>query len=207
MRELERLSVCSRCARVYGSAQDVWGHSRQVLRQSCDCDGEDRTQPGTRWYGYDFNEHTTLCYCCGREPLKSGYKFSVWFCEVCKKQVFAFNKSYGMAVIPVGRHSLMNGIFLQGDPEPKWRDIEQFHGELMNFADSIGVLEEWSKQVVKRQLAALGPVVSQNLVFYLQELELREKNPRPGLPAPLSKKEAFEALTQFILSGGDEQPS
>ena len=82
-------------------------------RQRCQC--PDKVPAGgSRWPGYDFNEHLHLCECCGAEALPSGSKWSVWFCDECKAMVLDLNGRAGFSAIPIGRHSLMNGVGLSG---------------------------------------------------------------------------------------------
>ncbi|HWW53634.1 MAG TPA: hypothetical protein VNY84_07690 [Acidimicrobiales bacterium] len=72
--------------------------------QRCTCERVD-----DRWPGYDFNQAWELCHCCGAEVLKSGSRWSLWFCEECNARVLAFNEVAGPRVIPIGRHTMMNG--------------------------------------------------------------------------------------------------
>jgi hypothetical protein len=44
--------------------------------------------------------------------VSSGSKWSLFFCEDCKMRVVAHNQGAGRCVIPIGRHSIMNGVFL-----------------------------------------------------------------------------------------------
>ena len=83
-----------------------------VSRQRCRC--PDKVPEGRTWPGYDFNEHLHLCECCSMMVLRSGSRWSVWFCEACKGRVDELNRTAGGCVIPIGRHSLMNGVGVSG---------------------------------------------------------------------------------------------
>ena len=83
-----------------------------VSRQRCRC--PDKVPEGRTWPGYDFNEHLHLCECCSMMVLRSGSRWSGWFCEACKGQVDELNRAAGGSVIPIGRHSLMNGVGVSG---------------------------------------------------------------------------------------------
>jgi hypothetical protein len=48
------------------------------------------------------------------EPLPSGSRWSVWFCAACKDRVVELNSAVGRAVIPIGRHSMMSGVSIEG---------------------------------------------------------------------------------------------
>jgi hypothetical protein len=98
------LLICPACLDLFHE-----GGRGRALAQQCRCRPRGRT-----WPGLDFNEWARLCDCCVGELLTSGWRFSVWFCDECKPRVWELNKRHGYAVVPVGRHSLMNGVFLSG---------------------------------------------------------------------------------------------
>ena len=84
----------------------------EASRQRCRC--PDKVPSGAKWPGYDVNEHLHLCECCSMVVLPSGSRWSVSFCEECKQRVDELNESVGRCVIPIGRHSLMNGVGVAG---------------------------------------------------------------------------------------------
>jgi hypothetical protein len=87
--------VCGRCNRIRG---EVPGR----FRQHCRCDPENGEE---RAPGYDFPTATELCRCCGCQLVRSGSKYSFWFCDPCLELVRGFNDQVASYVIPVGRHS------------------------------------------------------------------------------------------------------
>jgi hypothetical protein len=91
------------------------------------CEGRWKVDPSGApedgWPGFDFDTYLELCRCCGIEPLKSGSRWSPFFCDACKERVIAFNRACGRWVIPIGRHSMMHGVLLAADvdlEEAKW---------------------------------------------------------------------------------------
>ena len=106
-----------------------------LSRQRCRC--PDKVPEGPAWPGHDLNEHLHLCECCSMVVLRSGSRWSVWFCEACHQRVFELNESAGGGVIPVGRHSLMNGVGVAGREVSSAGDdeldaiAEAFLGDLM----------------------------------------------------------------------------
>ena len=100
--------LCAKCFDPY-----EWRLQGAITRQHCRCTDEDRGQE-SRWPRHDYNEHLHLCECCGMEPLRSGSKWSVWFCNECKALVDELNSRARFSAIPIGRHSLMNGVGLSG---------------------------------------------------------------------------------------------
>ncbi len=104
--DVSLMKVCRLCGGLSGElfSEGLW------LHQKCRCE---RTGD-ERWPGHDFNEAVCLCAACGLAPLASGLKWSVWFCEPCKKTICALNDACQTYVIPIGRHSFM-GCRWQGE--------------------------------------------------------------------------------------------
>jgi hypothetical protein len=113
--------------------EDVWSktpetgmgkdtHPNFMLCGTCHGLYEDKPQPGfatpqrcacsrtdePTWPRYDFNEHIHLCECCRLVPLRSGSRWSVWFCEECKARVRNL-KQHHRAVRDPYRSALADG--------------------------------------------------------------------------------------------------
>ena len=58
-----------------------------------------------KWDGYDINEWIRLCDCCLAVPMRSGSKWSPFFCNNCRPGIVAAKRG-----IPIGRHSMMNRV-------------------------------------------------------------------------------------------------
>ncbi len=95
--------------------------------------------------------YVELCYCCGIEPIKSGSRWSVFFCDECKDCVLSFNRRSGQWIIPIGRHSLMHGASLGAG-----EDARLFTGQLRGLGDAIGHLGEWASDRVWRNVMSLS---------------------------------------------------
>lgn len=89
---LSEMRICRRCSYLY----DTVDHR---CRQACSWDRKGQ-EP---WPNSDFNEHTCLCRCCVSEPLRSGSRWSVWFCDECKARVIALNKLVGFSAFSGGK--------------------------------------------------------------------------------------------------------
>jgi hypothetical protein len=109
------MAVCGDCFEIYGPwryKQEISKRPNSVLWQFCggECPSRNK-KPGItlkdeseeKWPGFDFNTIVELCYCCGQEELKSGSRWSVWFCEECKEKVIDFNTRFQQTIIPIGR--------------------------------------------------------------------------------------------------------
>jgi hypothetical protein len=104
----------------------------------------------------DFDCPAELCRCCGQQLLRSGSRWSVWFCTPCKKRVFSLNHRARTCVIPIGRHSLMNGVFGEARPRTSRVEIAGVAVSLRKLFESIDDLAEWAQEIVRRNCASVG---------------------------------------------------
>lgn len=146
---LPRWTICGRCHAVRGGP--IGTVDGVTVWQRCDCvpAGGLPAQPRVG----DFNTALELCRACGLVALRSGSRWSVWFCGPCATQARRLNERVGRCVVPIGRHSLMNGISVQS-AEPE--DIEAFAGLMSNLFDATGAVQKWSRTVVRENLVAAG---------------------------------------------------
>ncbi|HVA10428.1 MAG TPA: hypothetical protein VNG12_27250, partial [Acidimicrobiales bacterium] len=110
-------------AAVCGSCHQVRGTALAGFHQRCAC--EPVPDPDEPRFGQDFLMAAELCRCCGLVLLPSGSRWSVWFCPPCTRLARSFNEQLGRCVIPIGRHSLMNGVGLKGTGLPP---VSRTHG-------------------------------------------------------------------------------
>lgn len=159
---LRRWTVCGRCHAVrggpIGTVDDV------TVWQRCDCVPAEGLPKQPR-VG-DFNTEVELCRACGLVPLRSGSRWSVWFCEPCATQAKRLNERVGRCVLPIGRHSLMNGVPARGGSA---EDIESFAGQLSDLFDAMAVIGQWARTVVRENLVAAGQPgdIDMDLSIYL----------------------------------------
>jgi hypothetical protein len=137
--------------------------------QRCEC----RRVPGEpRWLRCDFNEHTHLCELCAGVALLSGSRWSVWFCEPCKVGVLVANRWVGWPVIPIGRHSVMNGIRLEAGHDAV--EMSRFAERFGALAQRIDRLHAWHRQLLRDRLAALGYGDGQDVLLDEYHAKLRD---------------------------------
>ena len=194
----EDAKICSSCLDIYGFFYTDNG----VFYQKCDSECHHRDlkagmppseKKQARWDGFDFNEVATLCYGCGAALLRSGSRWSVWFCGTCKKRVSVLNQEMGEAVIPIGRHTLMNGIELKLEPEQKTsvskRKTREFADSFLQFGNRIDRLAQWKKISISQncRAAEFVPGHDVGLMKYLSSLN------------GLNKESSFEGMKGFIL--------
>ncbi|MGQ0804768.1 MAG: hypothetical protein ACT4PI_13015 [Actinomycetota bacterium] len=171
-----QLVVCGTCQRLHGPWREV--RDPQVRVQYCGC-GRDaipfpHEDQGGLWTRFDYPQVAELCRCCGLEVLASGSKWSVWFCDHCKDWVRELNETAGTCVIPIGRHSLMNGVALRADRAAEPGAIEHFAIAVQSLTRSQTWTADWVREVVRQNLAAVGtdPGVDVLLPGYLELTDL-----------------------------------
>lgn len=159
---LRRWTICGRCHAVAGGP--IGAVDGVTVWQRCDCVPAEGL-PAQPRFG-DLNTEIELCRACGLVPLRSGSRWAVWFCQPCVTLARSLNERAGRCVVPIGPHSLMNGVTARaGAPE----DIESFAGHLPNLLDAMAAVGLWARVVVGENLVAAGQPqdVDMNLSTYL----------------------------------------
>jgi len=173
-------SICPRCFGVRG----LLTIASARYEQRCRC--MERVGTAERWPGYDFNTYIELCRCCAIEPLKSGSRWSPFFCDECKERVINLNRQERRWVIPIGRHSMMHGELLSGDEATIDEHAEEFASRVQGLFASGDHLDQWRRNRVRQNLATLdwAPGLEVPLAWYLSDARNR----------PISKATAFRGL-------------
>jgi hypothetical protein len=130
-----RMVLCRACLVLRGPFYDDFNRCERVQR--CGCEPKEDL-----WNAHDYNLHAELCSCCAASAVRSGSKWSLFFCERCKKQIVALNQSVGCALIPIGRHSIMNNFALTAGAKRK--DVDEFVGRMVRLGDQMGKLCRYS---------------------------------------------------------------
>ena len=194
------MMVCSTCFQIYGFGDYI--SPRFEHWQKCDCSNkvgmpEDVDE---KWRWKDFNKLVELCYCCGKRLVHSGSKWSLFFCEECKWMVVDFDRQYGRVIIPIGRHSLVNGSILRGQDHTgdglilSNQDVQddvklkQYSSRVNGMVASIKHLEQWSRLEVGNRFTELETI---------EDITLRGYG---VLSSRVDKPETFGRLVQFFRS-------
>jgi hypothetical protein len=190
--DIGRFVVCGTCGRLRGP----WGRYDGELEfeQRCNCGAAE--EPVERWPGFDYNTVAELCRCCGLEAVKSGSKWSVWFCRECLDRVTDLNTGAGRCVVPIGRHSVMNGVFYKpAESGINPVALSAFSDQLHTFFGAVDGTETWRRRVVTANLAAinLGEAQSVPVDRYCRRVQA----------GGLSKEAAFAALVAAACHGTD----
>lgn len=152
--EVPEMEVCRDCGQVVGR---FYLGPRQIRVQYGRC--RLHTAPeavAIEWPRYDFNLHVDLCRCCGRVPLRSGSRWSVWFCASCKEQIGLLNGRHGRCIVPIGRHSVHAGHVLSGDQARDPVAVEGFISTMKAVGRVQGLLHEWLRETVRRNFRDAG---------------------------------------------------
>ena len=149
------MELCRKCLVLRGPFFDSHNACERVQR--CGCEPRD-----PRWNAFDYNCAAELCRCCASRVIGCGSKWSVFFCDGCKRDVVAYNGAAGCTVIPIGRHSMMNGVALNTQHARKGSARAAFAHGLSEVVDGIGRLERFHRTQVTRIVSSIdasGPTV------------------------------------------------
>jgi hypothetical protein len=105
--------------------------------------------------GYDLAPFIDLCFCCGLTPIRSGSRWSAFFCADCMKMVKRLNGTFGSAIIPVGRHSLMNSVVLEPAEVRNKEKIREFAENLGSLFQRMDWIFYWRSLAVLRAISEL----------------------------------------------------
>ena len=196
----KEMDLCRECGEIRGPFRLRGGgpfHS-----QTCLCPDKRGTPQAreelTIYFRLDFARAVTLCACCGQELIKTGSKFSSFFCDFCRKLIYAFDRKRGITIIPMGRHSFMNGVLLNGGDAQNERAITRFVEGMSSMFKRIELLEEWAKGVIAENIKRTGHDWGNHvgLFDYLSEM------PRDFR----SRHNAFLGLRKFFLERCEAAP-
>ncbi len=178
--------ICPGCFKLRGQLE-VRGLSPGSFRQRCRCEGVDEE----RWPRFDFNCFLELCHCCGIEPIRSGSRWSLFFCEECKGGVLSVNRALGRWVIPIGRHTAMHGLLVHGNEPFDPQVAERFAGAMRGLFAGIDHLDNWARSVVQENLVELGFAPSE---------EVRLSDYLDATRGRIEKELAFQGLCEHFAS-------
>ena len=85
------------------------------------------------WPGFDFNERVILCWCCGTKPIRSGGRWSPFFCRECQLMAMGVSLWHQSLVMPIGRHTLMHTFV----PETRPSTLAGHEGHVVALAATV----------------------------------------------------------------------
>jgi hypothetical protein len=150
-----RMDLCRTCLVLRGPFFDSHNGCERVQRCGCEL-----REP--LWNAFDYNCAAELCRCCASRVIPCGSKWSVFFCKACRRHVDPHNDAAGWTVIPIGRHSIMNGVALNTGAVRNGSARSAFAGDLSEVFGGIVRLERFHRAHVAgivSSIVALGPTV------------------------------------------------
>jgi hypothetical protein len=181
-------TICPACFACRGTLEVDGIHSGHY-EQHCSCQRSEGSEE--QWPGWDFNTYLELCRCCGIEAVKSGSRWSPFFCHECRARVLSFDRRHRRWIIPIGRHSIMHGEFLGGNEALIDEHVEHFVLRARGLFAATDHLDTWASARVKQNLEALGWAAGQeaDLSRYLRAAQERR----------LDKQAAFHGLREHFI--------
>jgi len=150
--------------------------------QSCSC--EDTPQI---WEGYDVSRARDLCIICFRDTAGGPSRYAWRACENCREVNTAIHRRSGVRPFALGRHSLMNGIGINGGmPEAV---VDEQIARLVEFARGNPRLQSWRDSEYPRLAASFDPLADIPLPAWQEQ----------WVASPAASWDAFARLIGFSL--------
>lgn len=142
------LSVCTTHIKLVGV------YEGKEHRCPCDPGGDDWREQ--EWGGHDIAALLDLCNICVRDVMKSGTRWSWRACETCRSVNNAIATAIngethpGNQILPLGRHSLMNGIAVGAGSLQCGGVTEASVEPLVSFFEFSKRLTDWKEEEGRR---------------------------------------------------------
>jgi len=145
----EHAQICLKCFEMRGIASN--------FDNLCKCDRaawEGNPIPDAGDLGHDAH----LCRSCLNVVVRSGSRWSVFYCDECRPAVVRLNGAARRCVIPYGPHSLMNGTAWSAKNGKAMSSIqaEAFFDQLQTCFSNQDTLFEFNRGRIKARSEALG---------------------------------------------------
>ncbi len=127
----------------------------------CGCQHNDE-EWDNEWDGYDIAALIDLCHLCVRDVMGSGSRWTWYACESCRKvnneiATAILGESHpGNQILPLGRHSMMNGGAIGLDPPQSDDPTERIVESIMGFFEFSRRLVDWKGEEGQRLVDASG---------------------------------------------------
>ena len=141
------LQVCLECGELrgpYGDYDNLCG---------CDSRSWDR-EPSPR--AGDLSDNVAFCRSCLSALAPGSTRWTSFYCDDCRPQVIMLNKLARRCVVPIGPHSIMNGVFAKPDPQLTDAQLVSFTDQLTTFFQHSGNLHERTSRRVRARLEEFG---------------------------------------------------
>jgi ribosomal protein S27AE len=140
--------VCGRCFMLHGQ--------RHGRRQLCDCASAADRAVVRAASDSGWTRLQEICRCCAAAVVSASHTFARWFCGECLSRVTEVNKACGTCMIPIGWHSIINGVSISANRSRLLPDLTAAADQLHAFLRESGDTWEWGRQVIEQHWYAAG---------------------------------------------------
>ena len=148
----ESLRVCGRCFRLFGG--------EGLQRRLCACtplaERGEFCDAVTEATGSAWHKHYELCRCCASGIVSANDRYARWFCAFCLKQADFVNRACGYCAIPVGGHSIVNGVYGSAKSCKTRAGATALADQLSAFFADSGSVWDWGILITERQWRHAG---------------------------------------------------
>ncbi|MDC3402446.1 hypothetical protein OAX95_00750 [bacterium] len=144
----DSLQVCATCGQLRGPYED--------FDNLCECDRTLWDREPTPRAG-DLYANVAFCRSCISALAPGSHRFTSYYCDDCRPQVIMLNMLARRCVVPIGPHSIMNGVFAnRGDEVVGEAQILSFCDQLHTLFREQGTLHERTKLRTRARLEEFG---------------------------------------------------
>jgi hypothetical protein len=101
-----------------------------------------------------------LCYVCGLAIVQGHTRWMSLLCDQCRPCAREVNTRHGWLVLPIGIHSIVNGVGFRANPEPlpaiTLAQAVAFHDQLQATMDAVGAAHEYGHNLLRGRCERLG---------------------------------------------------
>jgi len=143
------LEICTTCLELRGPYR---GHDNV-----CACDVE-AWEPDRPARAGDLTNNVILCHGCLAELVEGSSRWSSFYCDPCRTWVRDTGRRLGRYIVPIGRHSIMNGTYWLSEDGQLHTDaqVTAFADQLSASFASIDALYQLTNRRLRSRLTVLG---------------------------------------------------
>lgn len=139
--------VCTNCGQLRSVDSDA-----SIRPDRCRCDIE----RGDDSFDAEDLIACSICASCALTIVRGHTKWHLLHCEQCRGRVRRLNQDIGRVVIPVGIHTIVNGLALSAAEVDSNSQVEAFAAEMTSLFDRISALQQHVDRIVAERLWSVG---------------------------------------------------
>ena len=97
----------------------------------------------------DLSSNVDVCQSCISTLAPGSSRWTLYHCRECMLAVAGLNRLAGRCVVPIGPHSIMNGVFAVASPPPT-------EAQVVSFVDQLGALFRHQESLHDRTKRRVG---------------------------------------------------